>query len=114
MEGMRLVMNPDFTAVIARSEGVQAFTFRKCEEIKVRAQEIFGRQVKHTHPITYPAYKYSFFIRKVATRKDLVQFIVGNQDPAAVMVEFGALAGGVTPVLAYHPLGRALDGMENR
>lgn len=114
MDGMRLIMNPDFTAVIARSEGVQIFTFKKCEQIKVRAQEIFDKQVRHTHPITYPAYKYSFFIRKVTTRKDLVQFIVGNQDPAAVMVEFGALAGGRTQVLAYHPLGRALDSMEGR
>lgn len=34
---------------------------------------------------------------------------VYNTDPAAAWVEFGAHAGGVTPVLGYHIMTRALD-----
>lgn len=110
---MKLQMNPDFTAVIARTPEVQEFTFKVCERLKAKAQEIFRSQVLHTHPVTVPPYEFSFFIRKTVDRKGGANFIVGNNDPAAVMVEFGAHpGGGSTEVLAYHPLGRAMDSME--
>lgn len=105
----RLQMNPNFASVIASHPDVQTFAFKKCEQVKARARAIFDRQALHTKKPTYPFYRLSFFIQKVASGK----FVVGNDDPAAVMVEFGAHpGGGKTKALAYHPLSRALDELE--
>lgn len=49
---------------------------------------------------TPPKYLASFYKRKVGG----VRWRIGNNDPAAVWVEYGAHAGGETFVLAYRPL----------
>lgn len=99
--------DPNFGAVICSGRGVQKFVRERAEAIANRARDIFLEQVKHTHPITPPPYADSFFVReKVGTTR----WMVGNSDPVAVLVEFGAHpGGGGTFILAYHPLSRAIE-----
>lgn len=54
-----------------------------------------------------PRYVESFVIRKVKLNFRLV-----NKDPGANWVEWGAHAGGVTPILKYAPMRTALDRLE--
>jgi hypothetical protein len=106
--------NPEAHVQIANSDGVQQFTAMKAKVLIFHARRIFASRVKHTHPVTPPPYFDSFFMRKAsALRGKKAGYIVGNSDPAAILVEFGAHpAGGTTFVLGYRPLGAALDAME--
>lgn len=54
-----------------------------------------------------PKYAESFVVRKVGRNWRLV-----NEDPGAVWVEFGARAGGTTPILKYAVMRTALDRLE--
>lgn len=80
-----------------------------CEEIIVEAKNIFvasevkgnEKEVSQTSP---PKYLDSF-----GWRKDPDGWVVFNDDPGAIFVEFGAHAGGETPVLKYAPMRKALD-----
>lgn len=54
-----------------------------------------------------PKYVEVFVIRKVGMNYRLV-----NRDPGANWVEWGAHAGGVTPILKYAPMRTALDRLE--
>lgn len=55
-----------------------------------------------------PKYVEVFVLRKVGLNYRLV-----NRDPGANWVEWGAHAGGVTPVLKYAPMRTALDRLES-
>ena len=84
----------------------------KGEEFIAVALEIYTASSRHdaTAPVFYAQ---RFGIREV--HHLLVQAIeVYNDDPTAEWVEFGAHAGGKTPVLRYRPLGRAADVLEAR
>lgn len=62
-----------------------------------------------TSETTPPKYMKSFY-----KKREGINWIAGNEDEAAMWVEFGAHAGGQTPVLKYKPLTTALDILESR
>lgn|SRR5678816_2033328 len=68
-----------------------------------------------TSETTPPKYIASFkkIKRRTAIRLGRPRFIwrVLNDDPSGVWVEYGAHAGGKTPVLGYRPMTRALASM---
>lgn len=107
--------NPEADVQIANSNGVQQYNAVQAKLLIFHAKRIFESKVKHTHPVTPPPYAESFFMRKTsALRGKYAGYIVGNSDPAAILVEFGAHpGGGPTFVLGYRPLGGALDRMED-
>lgn len=81
------------------------------ERLKVLAIEVYNERSRHlpfrpseTSP---PRYVESFVLRKIGLNYRLV-----NRDPGANWVEWGAHAGGVTPVLKYAPMRTALDRLE--
>lgn len=74
------------------------------------ARSIFAASSKHedTPPVLYPE---SFKLRHY--RRGLINAIkVVNDDRTAEWVEFGAHAGGTTPVLKYRIFGRTFDSLE--
>lgn len=107
--------NPEADVQIANSNGVQQYTAVRAKLLMYHAKRIFESRVKHTHPVTPPPYAHSFFMKKaLALRGKYAGYVVGNNDPAAILVEFGAHpGGGTTRTLGYRPLGAALDMMED-
>lgn len=74
------------------------------------ARAVFFSFSKHedTPPIEYPN---SFKLKRV--RQGLIRGVrISNTDPTAEWVEFGAHAGGTTPVLKYRVFGRTADILE--
>lgn len=79
--------------------------------LQIHAIEVYYER-KHDVPwrpsnTSPPKYVESFVVRKVGRNWRLV-----NEDPGAVWVEFGAHAGGVTPILKYAVMREALDRLE--
>lgn len=94
------------------SPRTDAVLYSKAVQIKGMAILIFESRVKHTHPVTLPAYVSSFRINRV---RGLLsnKFRVENTDPAAFWVEFGAYlhVDGHATILRYKPLTRAIDAI---
>lgn len=103
-------LDPNYMAAVANSSEVQEFTFLQAKRLRFAAWRIATKAIKHTHPITTPPYLDSFGIKQVQAGR-WKNWIVYNFDPATIMVEFGAHAGGKTEVLGYRPLGRGLDAV---
>lgn len=85
---------------------------RKLTQMRARAIQIFESQVK-TAPENWrssetspPRYAASFRIERRGAK-----WILKNIDPGALWVEFGALAGGTTPVLKYRVFAKTVDSM---
>lgn len=99
--GQTEIMNLPAVAFLLEAKGQHAIAVMKT---------VFAAHSRHesTPPTLYPEH---FGIRK--TRRLLVQAIeVYNDDRTAEWVEFGAHAGGETPVLKYRVFGRAFDSLE--
>lgn len=91
------------------SSDYHRYTFKRAQRVVETAKEVFNTRQRHdnegrTSETTPPKYIGEFFIE----RRGRLWF-VGNSDPAALWVEFGAHAGGRTPVLKYRPLTNAVD-----
>lgn len=102
--------NADGQLKILNSEPVQLLLEVKGKTAIIVAKSIFAGMSRHesTPPSLYPEH---FGIRK--TRRALVKAIqVYNDDRTAEWVEFGAHAGGTTPVLKYRIFGRTFDVLE--
>lgn len=94
------------------SPGVINYMKQRGEFIKSAAIAHFQSLVRHTHPVTPPAYVSSFYLKVDVVSREVV---IGNSDPASFWVEMGAHPrGGPTLVLAYHPLGAGIDAAASR
>lgn len=102
------ITHADFQAFLYRSNEVDRFVKKTAQKIIRNARIIFLSQVKHTHGVTIPPYADSFKLNRL--RRGVWQVL--NTDPAALWIEFGAHAGGKTKVLAYRPLGKAVDAVQ--
>lgn len=96
------------------SPDYRVYVERVANEIENEAQRVFrARENKtnqgRTSETTPPKYLESF----TTEWRGQTLFLI-NEDPAANWVEFGAHAGGKTPVLKYRPLGTALEIVANR
>lgn len=85
---------------------------RKLERMRQRAIAIYEQQrvtsSEDWRPseVSPPRYAQSFrIIRRGA------KWLLMNIDPGAIWVEFGALAGGTTPVLKYRVFAKTVDSM---
>lgn len=104
---------PNLEGLLLDRPEVNNFTAMQARLIQFYARKHFLAVVKHTHPVTPPAYSESFFIRSRQENHRRV-YSVGNDDPVAVLVEFGAHPrGGPTEVLGYRPLGHGVDAVAN-
>lgn len=86
---------------------------RNADEIKRRAIAVFAaRQVTtnewRTSVTTPPKYITRFVVARIPGPNGSFLWEVRNTDPGAQFVEYGAHAGGRTPVLGYRPLTTAL------
>lgn len=102
-----------FAAVATSSSGYYAYAESRAEVLKSAAEGVFNTEEhKHnqwrTSETTPPKYLQSWKIERDGNNVYLI-----NEDPAAMWVEFGAHAGGETPVLRYKPLTRALEIVGN-
>lgn len=96
--------------LLSGSRGVQNFLRDRAEDIVETARKDFLRQVLHTHGVTPPPYAESFVISPNPKGEG---FAVGNVDPAALWIEFGAHpGGGDIQVLNYRPLAHGLDAVK--
>lgn len=108
-----------FTAILKTDPRADAVTKAAAEKIIAAAKADFQRQQRHDNEwrlseTTPPKYEESFGVRKVSSDHG-VKYEAYNDDPGATMVEYGAMAGGQTPVLRYKPLTHGLEivaGME--
>lgn len=99
--------------IVKTDPRASALVEAKAVEVMEAAKLDFDRQQRHDNEwrlseTTPPKYIESFGVREVEN-PDGVSFQAYNDDPAAHLVEYGAHAGGRTPVLRYHPL---LHGLE--
>lgn len=94
---------------IMNGPGVERYLDIKATEAVDIAKATFEAREKH-QGVHFPGYNNSWFIRKVKNAKGSARRI-GNSDPRWVWVEFGAHAGGKTPVLNYRILGTTLDAI---
>ncbi len=79
-----------------------------------QAKHVFELAQRHdnearTSEFTPPKYALSFRLRKIRAAKHGFAWQATNDDPGAMLVEYGAHAGGRTFVLRYKPLTRGLD-----
>lgn len=98
------------TTKILNGVPMQAVLASQMEEAKGVARGLYAAITKHedTPPIEYPEH---FGFRRI--RRDLIRGVqFYNDDPTAEWVEFGAHAGGKTPVLKYRIIGRTFDTFE--
>lgn len=96
-------------AMLRTSPGVQQYAEEVCDDIISEAKAVFiAKEKKGNEELTSetspPKYLASF-----GKRREEDRWVVYNDDPGAVFVEFGAHAGGKTPVLKYAPMRTALD-----
>lgn len=108
----RAKTRPDIHLALMNNVATVNHTRKKARQIILAAKLHFLRMVKHTHPVTPPPYAESFYVDRAVysdSRKRGV-FVAGNNDPVAMLVEFGAHPrGGPTEVLGYRPLGHGID-----
>ncbi len=81
----------------------------KAIEVTEVAKSVFNRRQRRdnedrTSETTPPKYVESFYVERRGNF-----WVAGNEDPAALWVEFGAHAGGETPVLKYRPITTAIE-----
>lgn len=112
---VKFVIFPGAIAGICdRSPELDKMLRMRCLDIIREAKLIFRIQERHdnewrTSETTPPKYLESFKIRRIRRKlRTGPAYAAVNSDPGAIWVEFGAHAGGETPVLKYRPLGRAL------
>lgn len=96
-----------------KTSGYHSYAVSRAEALKDAAEAVFKAQEEthnqgRTSETTPPKYLRSW---KIEREGDDV--FLTNEDPAAMWVEFGAHAGGETPVLRYKPLTRALEIVAN-
>lgn len=102
-----------FTAILKTDPRADLVTKAAAEKIVAAALADFNRQERHdnewrTSEFTPPKYAESFGIRRVHSEHG-VKYEAYNDDPGAILVEYGAHAGGRTFVLRYKPLTHGLE-----
>lgn len=101
-----------FIEIIDTSPKMDALLDRKAE-IALEAAKTIYESRSHHDDRHEPEYRDSFFTRKRRTLDKRGRPVngrqIGNRSKRWYWVEFGAHAGGKTPVLHYRPLGLALD-----
>lgn len=100
-------------SIVAESPRYVEYARDKAEDLERVAISTFNARQRRdnearTSETTPPKYVESFEIHQ-----DGLTTILTNQDPAAMWVEFGAHAGGETPVLKYKPMTTALEVVAN-
>lgn len=102
----RVNINRSAVIAIANSPRAQAFLAYQADRINDEALRWYLVQQKGqaTAPTFYVK---SFKIRRIR-RGAIAAWQAYNDDPTALWVEFGAHAGGKTPVLKYRPYGKAI------
>ena|SRR5882672_3443088 len=108
-------LNREKVVLLLDGPKADALLDAKAEEAKALMEADYAAQTRH-RGVHVPGYENSFFIRKQRAldkhRNSVNGRQIGNSDARWYWVEFGAHAGGKTPVLHYRILGRALDAME--
>jgi len=99
--------------IVRTSPVAEAMVKGAAEAIVAAAKADFLRQQRadnewRTSEFTPPKYFNSFGVRKINHARKLV-YQAYNNDPGAMLVEYGAHAGGVTFVLRYKPLTHATE-----
>lgn len=103
---------PDAKGLLLDRVETTRHTEKMAKAVVAGARRHFLSMVKHTHPVTPPPYADSFFIHRDpnAPKGKHGMFMAGNNDPVALLVEFGSHPGGHdTFVKGYRPLGHGLD-----
>lgn len=101
MPGIEFVINPYAAVELAREPAFAAV-------VELIAERVIETARADPYPIGGDVYRHSFATRYVLTPEGYVA-IAYNTDWKARWVEYGAHARGVTPVLGYHILGRAVE-----
>lgn len=101
-------------AVAITSPQYDTYARRRAELLKEVAIRVFQARQRRdneerTSEHTPPKYIVSWKIERDGEGHKLI-----NTDPAANLVEWGARAGGETPVLKYRPMGTALEIVSNQ
>lgn len=105
IDGRKMVQVINTTGKYERYAKHQMERLRELAIEVFEEQEVPGpRRESNTSP---PWYVEVFVIRKIGLNFRLV-----NRDPGAQWVEWGAHAGGVTPILKYKPMRTALNLLE--
>lgn len=94
-------------ASVKNSPRLDAYVRKRARLLKAAAIQYYLSRAKNEGRLSAtspPRYVRSFRIAGYRGR-----WILWNDDPGALWVEFGAHAGGVTEVLKYRVLGHALD-----
>lgn len=106
IDGKKMVQVINTTGRYERYAKTQLERLRELAIDVFHEREAGGRwRPSETSP---PRYVEVFVLRKIGLNYRLV-----NRDPGANWVEWGAHAGGVTPVLKYAPMRTALDRLES-
>lgn len=104
-------MNLKKVEALVRSSGKADAVMREvCEEIITEAKAVYSARAEGDNRLSEtspPKYLESFSAVKTSDGN----WAVVNDDPGAAWVEFGAHAGGRTPVLKYAPLRTAVDNV---
>lgn len=93
--------------VAERSPKMEAYTRKRLRLLKAAAIQHYLSRAKNEGRVSEtspPRYVRSF---RIAGSRG--KWVLWNDDPGALWVEFGAHAGGVTEVLKYSPLRHAID-----
>lgn len=86
---------------VMNSPEAQRYTKGRAERIIEIAIGIFLEERELVESVTY--------IRSFSLRKIRRGYRIHNDDKTAVWVEYGAHAGGKTPILGYAPIRKAID-----
>lgn len=106
----------DITALHRAANGsarLNEVVHSKAEDMKRHAMTVFmSRQITtnewRVSATTPPKYLGSFVVTRILGPNGSFSWEVRNTDPGAQFVEWGAHAGGRTPVLGYRPMTTAL------
>lgn len=101
--------------VVSLDPRADKYMKRQVEGINKRARTIFLSIQRNDNEwriseTTPPKYAASFKTRKLMRGRQ-AYWQAYNDDPASPWVEYGARAGGRTPVLGYKPYSKALGGL---
>lgn len=118
MANTRLKLNRQkFIEIMNKSPKMDAYLDSKADEAETLAKDVYEIRSQH-QDVHVPEYKHSFFVKRrkaLSKRGDVVNSrIIGNSSGRWYWVEFGAHAGGKTPVLNYRVLGTTLDILSSR
>lgn len=112
---VRVETRPQAVKGLVNHRNTDRYTRKLAERAVDIARNHFYKLVVHSHPVTPPPYSGSFFVRPSVSNGASGGYVFGNDDPAAMWVEFGTHpGGGKTRTLGYRPLGYAIDQLSGK